>query len=455
MKKGFTLIELLAVIVILAVILVVAVPRVLNMIKVAKQSTLDSDAALIAKQLELYKESEGLDVTTLEQSDLDTYGFDSDKYNGFIAEVTNDKVVVTLIKDDLTGSNYANSKIYGVTFPNTTIGTRTDSAIGATYSGTTAITSSFDTEEIYSEITEENDSYGNVFIKIPKFYIKKTKSTGNIWTYQISKTKVDSDYYLPACFVDEASNTILPYILVGKYDANLNVDKLESKTGTVPLVSKNIVYSRTYAKNNGTGYQLLDIHTYDAIQTLFYVEFATLDSQSIMAGYSVSANTAKLNNGTADSIVKSGSPTSNTSGLYAMKYRGIENLWGNINQFVDGINIQNNVAYVSKDASTYASDTFTGAYKRVGYTNKNVNGGVIELGFDSSSPYLNLPTITATGANTYGRDIYYQASGNMIVSVGGYWNAYGYIPGLTNWYLDRSSSHSNNTGGSRLVKAPL
>ncbi len=451
MKKGFTLIELLAVIVILAVILVVAVPRVLNMIKVAKQSTLDSDAALISKSLELQKETAGLDVTTLQLSDLDTYGFDSDKYNGFIAEVTNDKVVVTLIKDDLIGSNYANSKIYGVTFSNSATGTRTDSAVGATYSGTTAITSSFDTEEIYSEITEENDSYGNVFVKIPKFYIKKTKSTGNIWTYQISKTKVDSDYYLPACFVDEASYTVLPYILVGKYDASLNVNKLESKTGTIPLVSQTIAQFRTAARANGAGYQLLDIHVWDVIQTLFYVEFATLDSQSIMYGYAASTNTVKLNNGTADSISKTGSPTSNTSGTNAMKYRGIENLWGNIWQFVDGVNIYDYTAYTSRDASTYVSDTFTGSYKRVGYTNKNTNGSVQEMGYDSGNPFVNLPI--ATGTSIYG-DYYYRALYSKITLVGGNWY-YGSADGITTWNLGTSSSIADTSVGSRLVKAPL
>ncbi|MDD4028017.1 MAG: type II secretion system protein [Bacilli bacterium] len=452
MKKGFTLIELLAVIVILAVILVIAVPKVVNVIKTVKQSTLDSDAALISKQLELYKESEGLDVATLEQSDLDTYGFKTDKYDGFKAEVINNKVVVTLIKDDLIGSNYAGSKIYGVTFSNSSTGTRTDSAVGATYSGTTAITSSFDTEEIYSEMIEETDSYGNQFIKIPKFYIKKTKSTGNVWTYQISKTKVDSDYYLPACFVDEATNTILPYILVGKYNANLNGTKLESKTGTVPLVSQNISYFRTAARANGAGYQLLDIHTWDAIQTLFYVEFATLDSQSIMAGYTASTNTVKLNNGTADSISKTGSPTNNTNGLYAMKYRGIENLWGNIWQFVDGINIQNNIAYVSKDASAYASNIFSGAYKKVGYTNKNANGLVSEMGYDYDNPYVNLP-ISVTGTAIYG-DYYYQASDSRIARVGGDWY-YSCYAGVSSWYLYSYSGYANSSVGSRLLKTPL
>ena len=468
MKKGFTLIELLAVIVILAIILVIAVPKVISVIGNAKQSAIDSEAGLIAGKLKLERDVNAVDVTTLSLSDLDEYEIDSSKYDSFLAEEVNGKIVVTISRDDLIGTNGIQdgepvAAIYGVRFENSSTGTRTDDAVGMTYSDPEAsniITSDFDTAEIYSEMTEETDSYGNVFIKIPKFYIKKTKNTGNIWTYQISKTKVDSDYYLPACFVDEASNTVLPYILVGKYNANLNGTKLESKTGTVPFFTydiqdiQGIATFRTAARANGAGYQLLDIHTWDVLQTLFYVEFATLDSQSIMAGYTASTNGTFLNNGTADSIPKTGSPTSNTSGTYAMKYRGIENLYGNILQFVDGINIQNNVAYVSKDASTYASDTFSGSYERVGYTNNNEDGWVTEMGYDVNHPYVNLPTsITETGTSIYS-DKYFQASGNRIARVGGDW-ATSSNAGVSYWYLYNYSSYASAHVGSRLLKTPL
>ena len=81
--------------------------------------------------------------------------------------------------------------IYGTAFNNTVLGTKTDNAIGLNVNvKKVEIDSDFDTADIYKDIVEETDSYGNVFIKIPKFYIKKTKSDGNIWTYQISKIKL-------------------------------------------------------------------------------------------------------------------------------------------------------------------------------------------------------------------------------------------------------------------------
>ncbi|MDD4027839.1 MAG: prepilin-type N-terminal cleavage/methylation domain-containing protein, partial [Bacilli bacterium] len=368
MKKGFTLIELLAVIVILAIILVIAVPKVISVIGNAKQSAIDSEAGLIAGKLKLERDVNAVDVTTLSLSDLDEYEIDSSKYDSFLAEEVNGKIVVTISRDDLIGTNGIQdgepvAAIYGVRFENSSTGTRTDDAVGMTYSDPEAsniITSDFDTAEIYSEMTEETDSYGNVFIKIPKFYIKKQKLGAQTWTYQISKVKVDDDYYLPACFVDEATNTVLPYILVGKYLASLDgaaylSSSLIRSISGVEQRTQSIGELRNWAKNNGPGYQLIDIHVWDVLQTLFYVEFATLDSQSIMAGYTATTNIGYLINGTADNILKTGSPVSNTTGTYAMKYRGIENLWGNRLQLTDGILMRNYQIYVSKDANTYTS----------------------------------------------------------------------------------------------------
>ena len=61
-KKGFTLVELLAVIVILAVILIIAMPKISDVIKNSKESSLETTAKLIASQAEKkYTENQVLD----------------------------------------------------------------------------------------------------------------------------------------------------------------------------------------------------------------------------------------------------------------------------------------------------------------------------------------------------------------------------------------------------------
>ena len=190
--------------------------------------------------------------------------------------------------------------VYGVSWDkgaNPTL-TRTDSAVGMVANAGVdgqVVVNDFDNVPIFKAIREETDSLGNVFIRIPKMYIRKTDGAG-IKTWQVCGTKRPG-FYLPWCFWDFQNSRELPYILVGKHKASLSADnKLESKPGGYPLVSRHIVDFRALARNNNAGgllgYQQLDIHVVDLLQTLFYVEFATLNSQSIMQGFTTGQYTA-------------------------------------------------------------------------------------------------------------------------------------------------------------------
>ena len=121
-------------------------------------------------------------------------------------------------------------------------------------------------------------------LKIPKIYLKKIDGVGNKEWYA-SRVSFDG-CYLPKCFYDFTNSRELDYVLVGKYLASLSPDttKLESKPNTFPLSGRNIVQFRDLAKANNTGgllgYQQLDIHVVDLLQTLFIIQNATLYSQS-------------------------------------------------------------------------------------------------------------------------------------------------------------------------------
>ena len=419
--------------------------------------------------------------------------------------------------------------------------TRTDDAIGKVAAAGVdgaLVTNDFDRMPIYREMIEETDAYGNVFIRIPKFYIKKTDGPG-FKTIKISKTQYPG-YYLPAVFWDFTNVKELDYYWHGKYKANLSADnlRLESKPGTFPLQTKNIVDFRNYAKANNNvgaalkGYQQLDIHAQDVIYCLFTVEFATLNSQSIMQGFSsgrwtatdlvtvatTAANTIILPNATADlykvgqtvslgtsqgghqvfygrkilSIAvhdgtnkaitvdgapfnaavgnmlyntgaksgfsadvnaSSGTPIAN-DGKYPCVYRGIESPWGDMWQFVDGLNISDLQAWVCRNADQYASNVFASPYEKVGYVNGNTNGYLKYKGFDKLYPFAELPKEVGGDSATYYSDYYYQSTGQRIALVGGNWGD-GSIGGLSYWYLGNSSTGANAVVGGRLLKKAL
>ena len=407
--------------------------------------------------------------------------------------------------------------------------TRTDASVGMVANvgvDSTFARNDFDSAEIFREMQPVTDTYGNVFIRIPKFYIKKTDGAG-FKTWQVSKTQYPG-FYRPWCFWDFTNSRELPYIDIGKYKATQDgSSRLESKPGNPPLVSTNIVNFRTYAQNNNTGgllgYQQLDIHVYDIIRTLMFVEFANLDVQSIMRGFttgrygieaelatadtvsdnyidvsnatgaqyrvgqtvsvgtarygtqvfhgrtitaidvdtpaagttritfdgdpvSISTgnflqNTGAINGFSAEIAASSGSIGDNSSGKYPCMYRGIESPFGDIWQFVDGVNISDWQAWVCRNAEGYASNVFASPYEQLSYVNHNANNYVQATGYDANNPFAEFPTaVSAVGDSGY-KDYYFQANGERIGLVGGSWTV-GAVAGVSYWNLNNSSTNT-------------
>ena len=139
-------------------------------------------------------------------------------------------------------------------------------------------------------------------------------------------------------------------------------------------------------------------------------------------------------------------------GKHGMIYRGIENLLGNVFQWIDGINIKDYQAYICYDPEEYVSDKFTSPYQALGYVNSsNTNTYAKELGYDENNPLIALTTETGGASNTYMCDYYYSSSGNRVARVGGYCY-YGAFAGLWYWYLNHSSSYTYYSVGSRLLR---
>ncbi len=437
----------------------------------------------------------------------------------------------------LEGAGVSEKKIYGVSWGHDVSSptlTRTDDAVGmvaAAGVGSTPVINNFDAAEIYKDIVDVTDALGNVFVRIPKFYIKKTDD-GSTATWQISRYQ-HAGFYLPWCFWNFTTSSELPYIDIGKYNASLSGDnKLESKSGTYPLINKTIVDFRTYARNNGGGYGQIDIHVVDVLQTLFLVEFATLNGQSVMLGFTngqytashvatvaetgnriivanataalffvgqtvsvgtslggnqvfygrtitaidtydvsnkaitfdgaaatiavgnVLYNTGWKSGFSASIVAKSGSLSSNTDGKNPCMYRGIENPWGSVWQFVDGVNINERQAWVCRDQSDYASNLFANPYSQLSYVNHNANGYSTAMGFDPGNPYAQFPSNIGGGSTTYYSDYYYQDTGQRAALLGGYWID-GSSAGPFYWNLSGASSFASVRIGGRLLKKPL
>lgn len=140
----------------------------------------------------------------------------------------------------------------------------------------------------------------------------------------------------------------------------------------------------------------------------------------------------------------------NNDGYHSMIYRGVENLFANIWQFVDGINIKDRLAYICKDHSQYADNVFADPYKPLAYTNADANGYAKTLGLDVDEPFFRFPTEVGGSTSTYMADYYYQNTGNRVARVGGNFFS-GASDGLWYWNFSDASLFADWYIGCRVL----
>ncbi|WP_258115469.1 fibronectin type III domain-containing protein [Levilactobacillus yiduensis] len=343
--------------------------------------------------------------------------------------------------------------IYGVSWDGSSSGAlqRTDAAVGLK-AGINGAQNDFDTVGPWAKMDKTiTDDKGNSFVRIPKLYIKKTQ-TDKLATWQVSLSKIDDTWYLPKCFWDFTSNKELDYVDVGRYQGTVTGGLLQSKSGVAPTNSLEITAFRSDAKANGDGYQLLDIHVIDVWQVLFIIEFATLSSQSIMPGnLDNGANGSAKTNGTGSNHAGSSGYATSTG---PMDYRGIENMYGNLYQFVDGINITNQKPWVCDDPAKYQSDLFAAPYQPLGYA-LPASGFITKMGYDPDHPFAQFATVANGTLSTYYTDYQFTTTGNMVAYYGDYWGSSVGYGGAFCWGFDYASSGTGVYHGSRLIRRAL
>lgn len=355
------------------------------------------------------------------------------------------------------------AKIYGVDNVGASSPTlkRTDAATGLTYKvAGSEIQSDFDNCYPWSDMHEVMDDEGNVFVRIPKFYSKITKNPDGTYKHQLSGFRYDG---FATLFVDGKGNEI-DYVLVGKYEASGSKSKALSKSGQTCLVNITLPDMRTACQANGEGYQQYDFLIDAIIKELFLIEFATTNSQAIMKGYTDSSNSAALITGHTDSVKTpsgswntshtDGGSTCNTDGKHACKYRGIENLWGNLYKWCDGITFSKEKVYVCLDPTHYVSEDTNAPYVYMG--DRPTSGGYLkEVKHFEQFPLLAyINSCTGGSDSTYFCDYTYGSTSGTVLCVGGLWYDDAYA-GLWCWYGGDDASSSYSDFGGRLCYKPL
>ena len=288
--------------------------------------------------------------------------------------------------------------------------------------------------------------------------IKITGTTSNNSTFTV-KTIGDKHIHVVEVPTNETSNAA---VIQNERDYTATTgDKLCSVSGKVPITYLRMGNSRVLATNVGAGWRQLDYDLVNALEWLILTEYGTFYIQNIpeigpgitnITGwdkysnynpFATSGNGNGIGNATGDNA---GNVAVGTEKTKYLRYRGIENFYGHIYKWVDGININANVPYVTNNSAAWANGTSTG-YTNTGVTLASSNGYASTL---VNSSRVMLPSAVTGAAGTFITDNYYPSTGWRVAAFGGDADD-GANAGTWYWFLYYDSGLASQKFGARLA----
>ena len=237
---------------------------------------------------------------------------------------------------------------------------------------------------------------------------------------------------------------------VGKYNTTAGY---YSKTGAAPLGGIGRATARTNSVAKGAGWYLYDYMSWCAVWLLYLVEFANWDSQSRIGLGSCKGFSTALNNGTTDTMnYHTGTIETSLSLQGGIQYRHIENPWGNVCDWIDGINFVSYISYICIDPDKYTDGSSEDYFS----TNIAISSGWTKsLGISADFQWAFLPNEGGGSETTYIPDLVSRSTSRCALNVGGGYKMNGiYYAGL--FCIDASFAASANYGyyGTRLLFIP-
>jgi len=220
-------------------------------------------------------------------------------------------------------------------------------------------------------------------------------------------------------------------------------DILGSVAGKAPITNGTRAQFRTIAANRGDGWRQMDFDLMSAVQLLYLIEYGSFNSQlKIGAGltdwgsswedwnnYNPIEKTGLSNvtKGATESV-------SNGDGVKGsfMSYRWVENFYGHLLKWVDGVNFYNRTPYVCNDDTIFFDDYRGCCYDSLGVTLPN-NHGWQRILEQTGRGFL--PASTGAKPHTHTTDYYWPGDDWTTMVMGGS-AAYSNMAGA--FYLDIS-----------------
>lgn len=349
-------------------------------------------------------------------------------------------------------------------------------------------------------------SAGQVMVEIPAHY-RKFVTMGTKRQVWMSEVPLPGYHLVPKMYVsayeatiDRTNNKLASVVnLTAQYRGGNNQSEWDGTYKTElgrPATHKSLTEFRTLARARKSGSTEWNCMTYDvqkALYWLFAVEYATLNTQAaynaqldangyhqggLGAGVTNATDwgtfdgsepfvpcghTDSLGNGTGQVEYTATDTADNiTEDVYVPRYRGVENPFGHIWQWTDGILVQvhpasgENVSkvFVCSDPSKFASDSVAN-YTHVG--NEEREGGYIKQMIFGEGGEI-MPTLAGGSDSTYFCDYHYVDVNVSAITLRGVRfggsAVIGSSAGFAYSYSSNAPSNTNSSIGSRLCFIP-
>lgn len=286
-------------------------------------------------------------------------------------------------------------------------------------------------KDILGNPSDLTGATGDVMVKIPAFYIKCTMESYGQPRWELDDTIPDRlgtngklGFYVHPAFLTK-SGKVKPYILVGAYKGYILNSQLRSISGVKPTVSQTISSFTDRARqgrNTGTNkHDITRMYERMALNLLFYFEFGTLDGQTACGQGWVTMSESNTT-GTTNSLGDRSGYVGDTNGKASIRWRGIEDYWGNVWEFVNGFMISDNGYHFTNDVAKFLNVSAMDVYAK-DLSVKVPNGYITDMEKIPGKEWMMIPKSTGGSASTYWCDHFYShdPTEQNIALAGGPW----------------------------------
>lgn len=191
--------------------------------------------------------------------------------------------------------------------------------------------------------TVKNNSSYNRMIEFPLFYYNRPSR----YEFRISDDLING--YLPSP-MHYRNNKIYKHVYITKYALD---SEYMSRSGASPLTNVEAGTIRTNLASKGI--HMLDYNTYMGLLMLMYIKYGNLNLQSVIGNGTNDASSIPVN-GEADDVLGLDGGAGLKSSNSSIVTLGIENLWGKLHHYIDGLNIAANGTWINEVIDNH-SDT--------------------------------------------------------------------------------------------------